>query len=87
MAGVDVLGVFVDVGELAAGFFEDDGGGSDVPGVDSGFPVAIEAATCNVADVEGGGSEAADALAVFDDFADVVHALLAVYVGETGGEE
>ncbi len=44
VAAEEVEGVAVDVGDLAAGFGEDEGAGGDVPGFEGEFEEAVEAA-------------------------------------------
>lgn len=44
----------VGTGDAAAGFFDDEGCGCDVPGIEAEFPESVECSVCDVAEIECG---------------------------------
>ena len=53
---IDGCGVSFKIGPAAAGFFENHGARSDIPGLEGFFVESIEATGSDIADVEGGGA-------------------------------
>src|SRR5437773_2632937 len=79
-----------EVRHAATGFFEDDEAGGGVRGVEIHFPVTVAAAVCDVTDVEGGGTPAADALTFEEKCFELAHGdfhFLADAIRKAGQEE
>ncbi len=78
------------VAEFAAGFFEDEHPCGFVPRIELGFPVAVETAAGDVAEVECGGAETADFLSLHQEFSENLQVFIRIFsavVGETGSKQ
>lgn len=78
-----------EVGDFAAGLFDEQDAGGGVPGLQAKFPEAVEAAGGDAGEIERGGAIAADSVRALSEFAVVlkIGAGFAVAHGETGAEE
>ena len=85
----ELVGISGEVGDFAAGFFDEQDAGGGVPGFQAKFPEAVETADGDAGEIERGGAIAADSVRALGEVAVVLEigAGFAVANGEAGAEQ